>query len=319
MNKFAILSILGVMTTLWFISTSPSSDSLLDTQFLEFINQYGVNYASEVEYDFRKEVFRSNLEKAAELAKLNPLARFGVTQFSDKTTEEMTQMMGDLNIDLPEQTDMYTETAEPNGDINWISHFRPIQNQGSCGSCWAFASTATYEAYVNIKEGDSTKYSEQELVDCVTQCSGCNGGLALYGWSWLNGKHYCTESEYSYQAKDETCKESAKCSKSKAAKSKGYKLISTNEKSILSQLKSGPVAISVDASIWGSYKGGILENGCGTSTNHAVVVNGFKDGSKPYWIIRNSWGEKWGEEGHMWLAYGQNVCNIEKRPCIPTF
>lgn len=85
-------------------------------------------------------------------------------------------------------------------------------------------------------------------------------------------------------------------------------MIGNGEPGILTQLQKGPVSVSVDASTWATYKGGIMTDGCGTETNHAVVVSGYIEGcTGPYWIIRNSWGNDWGVAGHLFLKYGTNL------------
>ncbi len=62
-------------------------------------------------------------------------------------------------------------------------------------------------------------------------------------------------------------------------------------------LASGPISICVDASTWSSYRGGVVSN-CPSSINHAVQAVGLNmDASPPYWIVRNSWAENWGEDG----------------------
>lgn len=319
MNKFTILSVLTTVVAIYLITMSPAQDSQLQSEFYDFMAQYGKSYNSESELEFRFEVFKQNMAQAKIYQEQNPLARFGVTIFSDQTEQEMLARMGDMNVDVESTPVEYaTETTTPNGDIDWTKYMQPIQNQGSCGSCWAFAATATFEAWSNLKSGDKTKYSEQELVDCVSACSGCNGGLAHLGYDWLSttSGSFCTSTSYPYQARQGTCKASSCGGK---AKDKGHGMAASNEGAILKQLEKGPISISVDAGVWHSYQGGILTS-CGQTTNHAVVIAGFKDnGANSYYIVRNSWGPSWGEKGYIYLKYNTNICNITRRPSYPVF
>mmetsp|Transcript_34657 Transcript_34657/g.40113 ORF Transcript_34657/g.40113 Transcript_34657/m.40113 type:complete len:318 (-) Transcript_34657:26-979(-) len=315
MNKLAILSVVAVLATVYFISYQTSQNSQLESDFYAFMTEYGKSYNSDSEYEFRMEVFRKNMEQAKVLSEMNPLAEFGVTEFSDQTEEEMMRRMGDYQTDNFGNAEFSNQSAEPNGNKDWRGKMQAIQNQGSCGSCWAFAATATFETYLNIKKAKNIKLSEQELVDCVTTCSGCNGGLANLAYDWLVSNYMCTGASYKYVAKKSTCLASS-CSK--VDHDSGSTILSTGEKGIMSQLDIGPVSISVDASTWSSYRGGIMETGCGQNTNHAVVVSAYATDSKGgYWIIRNSWGSSWGNSGFMYLRYGKNLCNVGRKPCFP--
>jgi C1A family cysteine protease len=162
------------------------------------------------------------------------------------------------------------------------------------------------------------KYSEQELVDCVTTSSGCNGGTTYLVYDWLANNKFCTLKSYPYLGKNGSCKAST-CDHV-GTPDKGHGLVTNGEKGLLSKIYEGPLTVSVDASTWKNYKGGIMSSGCGMTTNHAVVVVGFKDaGAGSYWTIRNSWSTSWGEQGYIRLKYGSNMCNIGVRPSYPVF
>ena len=95
-------------------------------------------------------------------------------------------------------------------------------------------------------------------------------------------------------------------------------MLESKEETMLDYFDKGPIAVSVDASTWKSYTGGVISEGCGMNTNHAVVIVAFTNaGCFSSWTIRNSWGSAWGEAGHIQVKYGKNLCNIEKRPCFP--
>lgn len=87
---------------------------------------------------------------------------------------------------------------------------------------------------------------------------------------------------------------------------------------MLSYADEYAMTVYVDANQWSSYDGGIYDDYCEQRTNHAVVVIGYgeADGTD-YWLIRNSWGEEWGEEGYIRLVRDQNQCSIAEKPLIP--
>ena len=87
--------------------------------------------------------------------------------------------------------------------------------------------------------------------------------------------------------------------------------IKSNDRSIKAAVVQRPIAVALDASNWHAYQGGILSV-CGYDLNHSVTLIGFKENQ--YWIVRNSWGTRWGENGYIKLAMGANTCNIRSVP-----
>jgi len=103
-----------------------------------------------------------------------------------------------------------------------------------------------------------------------------------------------------------------------AAKITGCRDVPHDEDQMLAVLaEKGPFAVAIDADIWTSYKGGIM-TGCDAGhVSHGVLVVGYGiDGDQKYWLIKNSWGESWGESGYVRLAFGSNQCNIAYRPVM---
>jgi len=93
-----------------------------------------------------------------------------------------------------------------------------------------------------------------------------------------------------------------------------YATQNNDENQMAAQLVSeGPLSICVDAESWQSSPGGLLlpGAGCGQSLDHCVQAVGYAtSGSTPYWIVRNSWGTDWGENGYLKVERGYNVCGI---------
>merc|ERR1712190_303790 len=99
-----------------------------------------------------------------------------------------------------------------------------------------------------------------------------------------------------------------------------YSLIASSpsqESNMLAQIQKSPMSVCVDATLWQTYTGGVItaSSGCGTSIDHAVQATGY-NAEGNYWIVRNSWGENWGENGFVWVEYGSNVCGITDQAAI---
>lgn len=76
----------------------------------------------------------------------------------------------------------------------------------------------------------------------------------------------------------------------------------------------GPVAVAVNALTWQNYLGGVIQFHCDSSLdmlNHAVQIVGYDLTAEiPHYIVRNSWGESFGEKGYLKIAIGSNMCGL---------
>eukprot|EP01012_Entosiphon_sulcatum_P008702 TRINITY_DN14775_c1_g1_i2.p1 TRINITY_DN14775_c1_g1~~TRINITY_DN14775_c1_g1_i2.p1 ORF type:complete len:219 (-),score=37.23 TRINITY_DN14775_c1_g1_i2:131-787(-) len=92
-----------------------------------------------------------------------------------------------------------------------------------------------------------------------------------------------------------------------------------NEDALAAALvEHGPVSVTLSASSWQAYDGGVLSR-CGTTVDHAALIVGYgvDPQGTPYWSVKNSWGTNWGEQGYIRLLRGNNTCNILSQPLIP--
>ena len=196
-----------------------------------------------------------------------------------------------------------------------------VKDQGQCGSCWAFSITSAAESNYALRFSTLYSYSEQNLVDCVTSSFGCNGGLLTSSMYYImqkqNGK-FMQEGDYPYTAATGTCRYDA----SKAVGSL-TNVISTPQGSepILARCVAeyGVACAIIDASHFSFqlYSSGVYYDPSCSSQNldHGVSVIGYGD---DYWIIRNSYGKDWGEDGYMRLAKDRNNhCGIATMACFP--
>ncbi|MDD5570008.1 MAG: C1 family peptidase [Bacteroidales bacterium] len=184
--------------------------------------------------------------------------------------------------------------------FNWVDYdaCTPVKNQASCGSCWAFASSGTFEASMKFRDKVTKDLSEQYLVNCYF--NGCGGGGCAHS-TWKNhGAVY--ESEAPYLAVDANCAPSYPVHE----KIDNSYSVSNNVTAIKQAIfDHGPIYVSVYASPkMQSYLNGIFTETTTNSTNHAVILTGWNDSAGGFWYMRNSWGASWGEKGYMRIAWG---------------
>ncbi len=267
--------------------------------------------------------FKRNSEEIAKLNAMDTGATFDLNEFSDWTAEEYQQLLGARDIELsePHHIHAFDENNIPNGGIDWRTQGKvnAVKNQGSCGSCWAFSAVSSAESIHAIKTGQLARLSEQEVVDCSHSGNqGCNGGMYDRAWSdiqKLGG--FMSESSYPYTGRQGTCRFNKA---NVQASPTGYRLIQANNPAqIKAALNNGPVSIALAAGNNGfqSYRSGVYNGaGCGTQIDHAVVAVGWGNNGQDYFIIRNSWGGSWGEQGYIRLLSqnGVGTCGMNQYP-----
>merc|ERR1712232_1033958 len=208
-------------------------------------------------------------------------------------------------------------------DWNALGALTPIKNQGQCGSCWAFSATEQLESQFYQKFGTLKELAPQQIVSCDTTDAGCNGGNPINAWGYVSG-YGGQELGSDYPYTSGTTEQSGTCTstRSDVAEDVGssYSMIAdepSEESNMLAQIQQSPMSVCVDATLWQTYTGGVItaSSGCGTSIDHAVQATGY-NAEGNYWIVRNSWGPTWGENGFVWVEYGSNVCGITDQAAI---
>ncbi|MEM7153173.1 MAG: C1 family peptidase [Myxococcota bacterium] len=198
---------------------------------------------------------------------------------------------------------------------SWKEYMPEPRSQGSCGSCWAFATLSVFEASMNIANGFDAglDYSEQHLVDCATASDGfdigsCRGGYTVMVYDYLQRKGTQLEETVPYLERDDSCNAGLKAEK----KISNWGFVHENGAvPEVDQIKAaicnyGPVSASVHVSpAFKAYSGGVFDEHASGQTNHAVSLVGWDD-KRGAWLMRNSWGKWWGEDGYMWIEYGSN-------------
>lgn len=196
----------------------------------------------------------------------------------------------------------------------------PVKNQGQCGSCWAFSTTGAIEGAVEVAKGKLTSLSEQELMDCSGDegNESCNGGMMDFAFEWVI-KHggIGTEQCYPYEMMDEDSCNPKNCSNSAVITS--YKDVKEkDEEEMLSALAQQPVAVAIDAGSidFQLYHSGVYDNRCGTDLDHGVLAVGYgTENGQDYFLVKNSWGPNWGDDGYIKMVRGDKSLNDGAGQC----
>lgn len=305
--------------------------------FERFIRAHrdGLPYKDELETLGRFATFKANLVKIEERNKKGQ-EKHGVTKFADLTrdeflskftgaqpaSEELKKKVAKLDHHVASN---YSATA---ASIDWNAKgaLTPIKNQGQCGSCWAFSATEQLESDYFLKYGTLKELAPQQIVSCDTAMNGCGGGNPISGWQYVNS-YGGQDASKDYPYTSGLTQQTGTCSALKSdvtesvSSTIGYEISSSpaDEPNMLKQIELSPMSIVADAELWQTYVSGVItaSSGCGTTPDHAIQLTGYNAPGN-YWIVRNSWGTDWGENGYVYVAYGSNVCGITTQAAITT-
>lgn len=211
--------------------------------------------------------------------------------------------------------------------VDWRSKgaVTAVKDQGQCGSCWSFSTTGALEGAYFIKYNDLQVFSEQQLVSCDTIDSGCNGGWMDNTFMWVKGNGgITTEDAYPYTSGTTmvsgTCGTSGYTNNANVAP-QSYTDVTSSVTALMSAVTQQPVSIAIDADdvSFQTYNSGVLTASCGQNLDHGVLVVGYgtEDGT-PYWLVKNSWGPTWGDEGYIKIERSDaNLCGVLSAPSYP--
>jgi len=268
---------------------------------------------------------------------MNGSSEHGHNKFSDWTRAEYSKLMGLKNMPKPDRTDrkLFSASASnqlPNS-VNWVTVtpavVNPVKDQGSCGSCWSFSANGASESAHAIFHGTLYSLSEQQLVSCSGSFGngGCQGGWYYWAWDYEVSTPVTTEAVYPYTSGAHGV--TGKCSYAAGTGvlyNQSQSDVATDTQSIMAAIYQQPVSVAIEAdtSYFQTYKTGVLTNNtlCGTNIDHAVVAVGY--GTDPvyggYYLVRNSWGTSWGDQGYVKIGQAPNpgICGINQYVAFPT-
>ena len=236
----------------------------------------------------------------------------GETSMSVLSPEERKARLGlyvpDDYVEPPPEKGIDTLSFPSRFDWREMGAVTPARDQGNCGSCWAFALEAALESMVIIYDGWTPDLSEQQLVSCNRHGYGCNGGWFDAADHFIN-PGAVLESCMPYRASEVPCTE-GQCQK--VAFIEDYQFINSSVNSIKNALQNGPVPVAMTVfNDFYYYTGGCYSNSSSGQVNHGVTIVGWDDSmcnGQGAWIVKNSWGSGWGDNGFFYIRYGD--CNI---------
>ncbi|KAJ1402151.1 Peptidase C1A, papain C-terminal [Sesbania bispinosa] len=307
-------------------------ESSVAVKHQQWMSQHGRSYTDDAEKEKRFKIFMDNLEYIEKFNNAgNNSYKLGLNKFSDLTSEEFIASHTGLKIphsknNMASSSVATLDLTDIPSTIDWRQQgaVTGIKDQGQCGSCWTFSAIAAVEGIVQIKTGNLMSLSEQQLVDCASneQNHGCGGGFMDNAFDYIQNNGIASETDYPYQGMDENCQNDVTA----VAQINGHVDVPPNSEEQLQQaVAMQPVSVAIEAtSDFKSYQGGVFTGTCGTNLNHGVTAIGYgteEDGTK-YWLIKNSWGTTWGEEGYMKLlresGQPEGLCGIAMQASYPT-
>ncbi|KAM5170781.1 cathepsin L-like proteinase isoform 1-T2 [Mantella aurantiaca] len=307
---------------------SVSCSHFLDQEWEAWKTKHEKQYVTSDDETFRRKAWEATWHKVQKhnqnyeqhLTKY----RMGMNKFADMTPKEFSsrsclspkKKRGIMQPNFPVQA--YSEHLDIPESVDWreskcITH---VKNQGLCGSCWAFATVGVVEARNCLKTGELVELSEQQLVDCDSNNDACCGGDPAQAMDYVTHHGIMKAKDYEYADKQAKC--SYKSEKSLAFNVSKYYNMFGEANMASSVALDGPIAVAVGASDdFSLYEDGIFSGECNDVINHAVIVVGYgteydeeEKENVDYWIVRNSWGDDWGENGYMKMERDINLCDI---------
>lgn len=291
-----------------------------EKSFVQWMRSTNQIYTGD-EYSTRLGIYITNARLVQQHNAKNSF-RIGLNKFAAMTPAEYQSLLGykyssDFNRPVAVKSSAINITS-----LDWREKggvTTPKDQQG-CGSAWAFAAICGCEGANFVATGTLLEFSVANLVDCVTSCYGCYGGMTEPALTYIiskQGGQLNLESDYPYLPSTRSCTFSVA---NAVGNITSYVSVVENDEDDLAAkcAEHGPCCVVIDSHLttFQLYESGIYDDeACSkTDLNHPCACVGFGEN---YWIVKNCWGTAWGEEGYIRILWKKNQCGIATMAVVP--
>nr|GEX34413.1 peptidase C1A [Tanacetum cinerariifolium] len=337
-NKFILVSFSMVMI-LSIVESFDYHEKELESEegLKRMYDRWSTHHKVEQKNEDRFNVFKYNVRHVHNSNKMNKPYTLKLNKFADMTNHEFRKNYAGSKIShyralkgarKPNLPFKYANAVNLPPSVDWrtCNAVTPPKNQGECGSCWAFSTVVAVEGINAIKTGQLLSLSEQHLIDCNNVSNNaCNGGFMEPAFNFLmHHRGLATEQNYPYTCRKGIC-DPAKIGNQVVTIDGFEDVPECDEVALMKAVAHQPVSVAMDANGHDIqfYSKGVFTGVCTTDVNHGVAIVGYgqtPEGMK-YWIVKNSWGPEWGENGFVRIQKDvqdkKGLCGVALEPSYP--
>ncbi|CAE7251275.1 RD21C [Symbiodinium sp. CCMP2592] len=331
MLRALAFSCLGLLVVAQEVKPLENVQGLEDVEeaFKAFQRDFSKFY-DDIEKPARFSAFAKNYRYIQQQNTKNLSYTLGINKFADESTEEFKKKRtGAVKVPPKAPKSLPGQLAKQGyrlpSSFDWRSEgaVTPVVNQEDCQNCWAISAIGALEGAWKLKTGKLIQLSFQQVGDCSYGyengdffLAGCGKGDPWSAFDWMSqsGMAICTEASYPFEGRDtEFCMEYAEdC---KVGLPEGfldvnfpYMAVETsNVRMLMEAVATQPVSASLELSQpFQLYRGGVYStDSCNNAPDHSILVVGYgTERGMDYWLVKNSWGDEWGEWGYIKLERG---------------